>query len=170
MWYLPNKNLEFGLDIPSVCTNQPCPSSAFCTEHKEVCEKLGVSSSLRGFLKHCGVEGGFDFSLLWYLVSLSIGDEYSNDKAKLVESSLKNLHIKAKQKRQTKDADIESNNTPVYEQGQHYITKEYLRIWINITGTKMTLRPRDGLLNPRKMDATQEYVPPCNKDTTGSLM
>ena len=84
---------------------------------------------------------------------MSIGDEYSNDKAKLVESSLKNLHIKAKQKRQTKDADIESNNTPVYEQG-----------------TKMTLRPRDGLLNPRKMDATQEYVPPCNKDTTGSLM
>ena len=59
---------------------------------------------------------------------LYLCDEYSNDKAKLVESSLKNLHIKAKQKRQTKDADIESNNTPVYEQGQHYITKEYLGI------------------------------------------
>ena len=35
-------------------------------------------------------------------------------------------------------------------------------------GTKMILRPRGGLLNAKKIDATQEYIPPCNKDTTGS--
>ena len=63
------------------------------------------------------------FCPLVYLVSLSVGEEYTNDKAKLVESSLKNLHKQAKQKRQTKDADIESNNTPVYEQGQHLNTQ-----------------------------------------------
>ena len=52
--------------------------------------------------------------------SCFIGDEYTSDKSKLVESSLKSLHLKAKKSRQTKDADIDSNNTPFYEQGQQY--------------------------------------------------
>ena len=101
MWHLPNKNVEFDLDIPPVCTNQPQPGSAFCSEHTEVCNALGVNSSLRGFLRHCGVEG----------------DDYSNDKSKQVDAALKDLHIKAKKSKQAKDADINSLNTPVYEQG-----------------------------------------------------
>ena len=31
----------------------------------------------------------------------------------------------------------------------------------------MTLRPRGGLLNAKKIDASREDVPTCNKDTTG---
>lgn len=57
MWYQPNKNVDFGLDIPPVCTNQPKTSSAFCDHHSEVSENLGVPSSLRSFLKYCGVQG-----------------------------------------------------------------------------------------------------------------
>ena len=57
MWYQPNKNVDFGLDIPPVCTNQPKTSSAFCDHHSKVSENLGVPSSLRAFLKYCGVHG-----------------------------------------------------------------------------------------------------------------
>ena len=57
MWHLPNKNIDFGLDIPPVCTSQPNQGSAFCDGHSDVAEKLGVPSSLRAFLKHCGVQG-----------------------------------------------------------------------------------------------------------------
>ena len=57
MWYLPNKNIDFGLDIPPVCTSQPKQGSAFCGVHASVAEDLGVPSSLRLFLKHCGVQG-----------------------------------------------------------------------------------------------------------------
>ena len=57
MWYQPNKNVDFGLDIPPVCTNQPKKNCAFCADHAQVSEKLGVPSGLRAFLKHCGVQG-----------------------------------------------------------------------------------------------------------------
>ena len=57
MFYQPNKNIDFDLDIPPVCTSQPKQGSAFCDSHADVAEKLGVPSSLRMFLKHCGVQG-----------------------------------------------------------------------------------------------------------------
>ena len=34
----------------------------------------------------------------------------------------------------------------------------------------MTLRPRGGLLNSKKITGTQDYVPTCNKDTTGIIV
>ena len=57
MWYLPNKNIDFDLDIPPVCTSQPKQGSAFCDDHASVAEDLKVPSSLRLFLKYCGVQG-----------------------------------------------------------------------------------------------------------------
>lgn len=57
MWYLPSKSVDFGLDIPPVCTNQPRQGYAFCDCHVEASKKLGVPYRLRSFLKHCGVDG-----------------------------------------------------------------------------------------------------------------
>ena len=57
MWFLPNKNLDFNLDIPPVCTNQPQQGSAFCNSHTDTAEKLGVPPGLQDFLKYCGVQG-----------------------------------------------------------------------------------------------------------------
>ena len=33
----------------------------------------------------------------------------------------------------------------------------------------MTLRSRGGILNSKKINTSQEFVPDCNKDTTGNL-
>ena len=57
MWYLPQRNVDLKLDIPPVCTRQPEHGSAFCEEHSSCASKLGFKTSLRGFLKDCGVNG-----------------------------------------------------------------------------------------------------------------
>ena len=57
MWHLPQKHLSLDLDIPPVCTMQPEHGSAFCKEHGECASSLGYNTSLRGFLKDCGVAG-----------------------------------------------------------------------------------------------------------------
>ena len=41
--------------------------------------------------------------------------------------------------------------------------------FFKLTGTKMTLRSRGGILNSKKINTSQEFVPDCNKDTTGNL-
>ena len=102
MWYQPNKNVSFGLDIPPVCTGQPGQGSAFCTHHAEVSEQLGIPSSLRLFLQHCGVHGD---------------EEYSKQKSKQVERVLVKMNIDAKKARLLKDVNLDSENTPVHEQG-----------------------------------------------------
>ena len=53
MWYLPNKNIDFGLDIPPVYTSQPKQGLAFCGVHAFVAEDLGVPSSLCLLLIGC---------------------------------------------------------------------------------------------------------------------
>ena len=57
MWYLSQRNVDLKLDIPPVCTRQPEHGSAFCKEHSSCASKLGFKTSLRGFLKDCGVNG-----------------------------------------------------------------------------------------------------------------
>ena len=44
-------------------------------------------------------------------------EEYSKDKSKQVEVELKRMHTEAKNQRYVKDADLDSINTPIYEQG-----------------------------------------------------
>ena len=49
---------------------------------------------------------------------LCLGEDYSKEKSKAVEKTLKEMHSKAKKLKQVNDADIESSNTPSYEQGK----------------------------------------------------
>ena len=122
MWYLPSKNVDFGLDIPPVRTNQLRQGYAFCDCHAEVSEKLGAPFRLRAFLKHCGVDG-INLQLRASRVKYNSGDEvYTKDKSKQVEGVLKRMHNEAKKKRHLKDADLDSTNTPVYEQGNYELT------------------------------------------------
>ena len=102
MWFQPNKNVDFGLDIPPVCTSQPSQGSAFCDHHVVISEQLGVPSNLRSFLIHCGVQGD---------------QEYSKEKSKQVEKVLIRMNTEAKKSRLVTDATIDSENTPVHEQG-----------------------------------------------------
>ena len=64
MWYLPQRNVDLKLDIPPVCTRQPEHGSAFCEEHSSCASKLGFKTSLRGFLKDCGVNGIIGMALI----------------------------------------------------------------------------------------------------------
>ena len=170
MFYQPNKNIDFDLDIPPVCTSQPKQGSAFCDSHAEVAEKLGVPSSLRTFLKHCGVQGARLNSGNQNPICLCIGEEYSKEKSKSVESVLKMMHSEAKKMKHIEDADLESTNTPSYEQGDtiKYDGAVLTSKPLIISGTLMTLRPREGLLNVKKLTRSQDYEPTCNKDTTGN--
>lgn len=43
------------LNIPNVCTEQLQPKSAFCPKHHEVAASRGYPTTIRDFLKHCGV-------------------------------------------------------------------------------------------------------------------
>ena len=46
------------------------------------------------------------------------GEDYTKEKSRTVESVLKSMHSKAKTSKQMEDADMESSNTPSYEQGK----------------------------------------------------
>ena len=103
-------------------------------------------------------------------IFLCIGEEYSKEKSKSVESVLKLMHSEAKKMKHIEDADLESTNTPSYEQGDAIncdgaVLPSKPMI---ILGTLMTLRPRGGLLNAKKLTGSQDYEPTCNKDTTGN--
>ena len=39
--------------------------------------------------------------------------------------------------------------------------------YLGIIGTKMALRSKGGVLNSKQIDTSQEFIPDCNKDTTG---
>lgn len=43
------------LNMPDVCTEQLLPKSAFCVKHFEVAESKGYPTTIREFLKYCGV-------------------------------------------------------------------------------------------------------------------
>ena len=67
MWYLPQRNVDLNFDIPPVCTRQPEYGSAFCGEHSSCARELGYQTSLRGFLKDCGVAGSLSFKFDFFL-------------------------------------------------------------------------------------------------------
>ena len=48
------------LSMPDVCTNQPAPGKAFCTEHSQLLESQSppIPTELRSFLKYCGIIKG----------------------------------------------------------------------------------------------------------------
>ena len=80
------------------------------------------------------------------------------------------MHSEAKKMKHVEDADLESTNTPSYEQGDT-IKCDIVVLFSNpvtISGTMMTLRPRGGLLNTKKLTGSQDFEPSCNKDTTGN--
>ena len=39
--------------------------------------------------------------------------------------------------------------------------------YLGIIAIKMALRSKGGVLNSKQIDASQEFIPDCNKDTTG---
>lgn len=109
------------------------------------------------------------------------------------------MHSDAKNVKHITDADLESTNTPSYEQGKSNQNNNFQFLFqiltslilldsllqeawtivaiydensrlLLIAGTMMTLRPRGGLLNSKKITGTQDYVPTCNKDTTGIIV
>ena len=57
MYNLPQKHIHLNVDYPPCCTRQPLPGSAFCEEHSNTVSQLGFKTSLRGFLKDCGISG-----------------------------------------------------------------------------------------------------------------
>ena len=122
MWYLPNKNLDFNLDVPPVCTSQPQQGSAFCSSHADIAEKIGVPSGLQAFLKHCGVQGCIESIYIFPIITNLGGELYTKEKSKQVERVLQDMHKAAKKSRHVKEADIESSNTPIYDQGAYFFT------------------------------------------------
>ena len=48
---------------------------------------------------------------------VNLGELYTKEKSKEVERVLQDMHKEAKKSRQIKDADIQSSNTPSYDQG-----------------------------------------------------
>ena len=125
MWYLPNKNLDFNMDIPPVCTSQPHQGSAFCSSHAEIAERIGVPSGLQAFLKHCGVQGWINPRHTFPLSGHLGGEQYTKEKSKTVESVLQDMHKIAKKSRHVKEADLESSNTPTYDQGADFVPNKY---------------------------------------------
>ena len=43
------------VNLPDVCTEQPMPGKAFCSDHCAIVEKHNIPTGLRDFLKHAQV-------------------------------------------------------------------------------------------------------------------
>ena len=172
MWYLPNKNIDFGLDIPPVCTSQPKQGCAFCSEHSDAAEKLGVPPSLQAFLKHCGVQG-LSFSAFFCISILKLNNKVKNI---LKRSQNKwNLFWRwcTPRPRSSSISKMQTlSQTTLLHMSKVIFDLLVCLVWfvwliVKIVGTRATLRPRGGILNSKKMTGTQDYEPTCNKDTTG---
>ena len=58
------------LSMPDVCTNQPAPGKAFCTEHSQLLQSQSppIPTELRSFLKYCGIIKGMSI-VHWKMTS-----------------------------------------------------------------------------------------------------
>lgn len=74
------------LNFPDVCTEQLMPKSAFCIQHTKVAEARGYPTSIREFLKHCGIHtlgGGSDEA------HIDVNDVHSIDENQLTSTMVK---------------------------------------------------------------------------------
>ena len=44
------------LNYPNVCTRETAHNSCFCNKHKEELEKKSIPTTLKGFMKYCGLD------------------------------------------------------------------------------------------------------------------
>ena len=153
MYNLPQKHIHLNVDYPPCCTRQPLPGSAFCEEHSNTVSQLGFKTSLRGFLKDCGISGidnkcWLQINIITLLHTIDL-ETFNKEKSDKVDDVLRSIHKEAKKKKIAEDASFTSKNTPVHEQG-----------------TAKTLRPK-GSLDVKKINGHQESTPSCNKETVG---